>query len=228
MLINGFQKLTLLDYPGEVACMIFTAGCNFSCPYCQNSSLIDEAKEGLIKEDEIFNYLNKRKNVIDGLVISGGEPTIQSGLKEFIIRVKKMQIKIKLDTNGYNPDVLKDLLDNNLIDYVAMDIKDSLDEYTRICAKKINPKLIEKSIDILKKSNIDHEFRTTIIKNFHDMDTIQKILELVGSKNKYYLQNFVLSENVLNKKLVGFEKNELVEIKNKLKEKFPNVEVRGL
>ena len=123
MIISGFDKVSILNYPGEVACTIFTNGCNFKCPYCQNSGLVLGTDQTRYEEEEILAYLKKRKGLIDGICISGGEPTIQKGLKEFIQKVKEIGIKVKLDTNGSNPDVLEDLLKENLLDYVAMDIK---------------------------------------------------------------------------------------------------------
>lgn len=228
MIINGFQKLTLLDYPDHLAAMIFTSGCNFKCSYCQNSPLIKKDKAGLINEEEILEYLKKRKNVLDGLVISGGEPTMQSDLKEFILKVKEIGLKIKLDTNGYKPEVLKPLLDEHLIDYVAMDIKNVFEKYPLNCGvKQINECRIKKSILLIKKSGIDHEFRTTFIKEYHTIDDINKIIELIGD-SKYYVQNFEDSENVKDKSLHGLSEEELSSIKKILCNKYPNVKVRGL
>ena len=131
MVITGLQKLTLLDYPDHVACIIFTQGCNFKCPFCQNSTLIGfNLSDTIISENEIFEYLEKRKKILDGVVITGGEPTIQKDLKSFITRIKELGLKVKLDTNGYNPSLLKELLDEDLIDYVAMDIKNCIDKYS--------------------------------------------------------------------------------------------------
>ena len=129
MKISGFQKLTLLDYPGKIACIIFTQGCNYKCSYCQNSLLIPCSNEKLIDEEEVIDYLEKRKNLLDGIVISGGEPTVQCGLVNFIERVKKIGLLVKLDTNGSNPAIIKRLIDEGLVDYVAMDIKNSLNKY---------------------------------------------------------------------------------------------------
>ena len=225
MKISGLEKLTLTDYPGHLACIIFTQGCNFKCPFCQNSTLLP-LEEGLISEEEVFAYLNKRKNVLEGVVITGGEPTIQKDLKNFILKVRNLGLKVKLDTNGYNPLVLEDLLNNNLLDYVAMDIKNSLDDYNDITATKVKIANIEKSIKLLKESNIDHEFRTTIVKEFHTLEKIKKIIKIIDG-NKYFLQNFQNSENVINKNLHGFTEEELEEIKNELKD-YSNVNIRGL
>ena len=216
MIIDGFEELTLLDYPGHLACMIFTRGCNFRCPYCQNSSLIRYKKEpGNYSEENIIDYLKKRKGKLEGIVISGGEPTIQKGLKDFIIKVKELGYKVKLDTNGSNPKILKELIDNNLIDYVAMDIKNDLDSYEKITNSKMNTKAIKESIDILSNSKIDHEFRTTIMKGCHKITNLKKILELV-KKNKYYIQNFKMSDDVIDKTLNSFTTEELKMLKEEL------------
>lgn len=227
MNIAGVQKVTLLDYPGKVACEIFTQGCNFECPFCQNSSLIPITNTGEFSEEEIFEYLNLRKNILDGVVITGGEPTVQKDLKGFIKKIKDLGLLVKLDTNGGNPKVLQELIDEKLVDYVAMDIKNIFNKYNITAGKKINLDNIKKSIEILKASKIDYEFRTTIIKEMHSLDDIVNICKLVGNA-KYYLQNFEDSENVLNHSLHGFSREELLFIDKYLKDVFPNVEIRAL
>ena len=227
MIIDGFNKLTLLDYPGHVACIIFTRGCNFKCEYCHNSGFIENDKRpGLFSEEEVLEYLKERKKTLEGIVISGGEPTIQKDLDKFIRKVKELGYKVKLDTNGSNPVILKRLLDENLLDYVAMDIKNTLDDYGKVSFVKTKKESLKESINLLKKSKIDYEFRTTIFKEIHDINKIKDILKLVGN-SKYYIQNFNLSENVKNKFLHGFSKEELKEIKERLNN-YPNVEIRGL
>jgi len=226
MKISGFQKLTLLDYPDKMAAIIFTQGCNLRCPFCQNSPLISN-EDGFFSEEEILMYLVKRKRIIDGLVISGGEPTIQKDLKSFIKKVKDLGFKVKLDTNGYNPKILKELIDESLIDYVALDIKNSYEKYAKTCGvNKFIIENIKKSIEILKSSNIDYEFRTTIIKEYHNIEDILKILDIVGDK-KYYLQNFENSDNVLDKSLTGFSLDELLYFESMLN-MYQNVKIRGL
>ena len=227
MNIAGVQKVTLLDYPGKVACEIFTQGCNFECPFCQNSSLIPITNTGEFSEEEIFEYLNLRKNILDGVVITGGEPTVQKDLKSFIKKIKDLGLLVKLDTNGGNPKVLQELIDEELVDYVAMDIKNIFNKYNITAGKKINLDNIKKSIEILKASKIDYEFRTTIIKEMHSLDDIISICKLVGDA-KYYLQNFEDSENVLDHSLHGFSREELLFIDKYLKDVFPNVEIRAL
>ena len=226
MKIAGFQKLTLLDYPSKVACIIFTQGCNYKCPYCQNSGLIDHSNEDLIDEEEIFKYLDKRKGIIDGIVISGGEPTIQKDLKTFMEKVKEKGFLIKLDTNGSNPNFVEEVINEKLVDYIAMDIKNVLEEYKDVTNVNPNINNLKRSIEIIKNSNIEHEFRTTIIKNIHSIDKILKICEYVDG-DKLYLQNFVLSENVLGKYLKPFTEEDLKEIKKEI-EKYPNVKIRGM
>lgn len=229
MIIAGMQKLTLLDYPGHMACIIFTKGCNFNCSFCQNSGLICNAEDDdCISESEVLAYLEKRKKVLDGLVISGGEPTVQKGLKEFIIKVKNLGLKVKLDTNGYNPSLLKELLNENLLDYVAMDVKADMKGYQNVIGKGIITEKILESINILINSSIDYEFRTTIIKGIHDIEKIKEILELIGTKSKYYIQNFRLSENVIDKNLQSFSNEELEEIENEIRKKYKLAKVRGL
>lgn len=227
MNIAGVQKVTLLDYPGKVACEIFTQGCNFECPFCQNSSLIPITNTGEFSEEEIFEYLNLRKNILDGVVITGGEPTVQKDLKGFIKKIKDLGLLVKLDTNGGNPKVLQELIDEDLVDYVAMDIKNIFNKYNITAGKKINLDNIKKSIEILKASKIDYEFRTTIIKEMHSLDDIISICKLVGNA-KYYLQNFEDSENVIDHSLHGFSREELLFIDKYLKDVFPNVEIRAL
>jgi len=227
MIIDGFNKLTLLDYPGHLACIIFTRGCNFKCEYCHNSGFIkNDKRPGLFSEEEVLDYLKERKKTLEAVVISGGEPTIQKDLDKFIRKVKGLGYRVKLDTNGSNPVILKRLLDENLLDYVAMDIKNTLDDYEKVSFVKTKKESLKESIDLLKKSKIDYEFRTTIFKEIHDINKIKDILKLVG-ESKYYIQNFNLSENVKNKSLHGFSKEELKEIKERLNN-YPNVEIRGL
>lgn len=227
MKIAGFQKLTLLDFPGKVACILFTQGCNFRCPYCQNSGLIGHENEELISEEEIFSYLNKRKGVIDGVVVSGGEPTVQPDLESFMRKIKDMGFLVKLDTNGSNPELIEKLIKDGVVDYIAMDIKNVLPLYISVASVKASTEKLKRSIEIIKSSSIDHEFRTTIIKNIHDIDKMKEICSYVGG-DKMYLQNFEQSENVLGKNLESFSKEELIEISKVMKGNYPNVKVRGI
>ena len=229
MIIDGFQKLTLLDYPKNLACIVFTRGCNFDCPFCQNSSLIGfKDEKGLIDESEIFDYLEKRKKVLDGVVITGGEPLIQKDIESFIKKIRSYDLKVKLDTNGSNPNLLKKLIDEHLIDYVAMDIKNTKSKYDFTCGKKIKIDDILKSIKILKENKIDYEFRTTIMKEMHTISDIREICEMIGKNSKYYLQNFESSDDVRDENLHPFSRDELEMIYSELKEEYPNLVIRAL
>ena len=229
MKISGMEKLTLLDYPSKTACLIFTQGCNLKCPFCHNSSLLDTNHDGVIDESEVLAYLDKRKGLIDGICISGGEPLLQKDIESFIKEVKERGFKVKLDTNGSNPKKLKDLIDKNLLDYVAMDIKNDFTNYEKTSGiTKINIDKIKESIKILESSNIEYEFRTTIVKELHDVEKIENICKYIGKKSKYYLQNYRDSESVLQKGLTGFSNKELKELKEKLNKKYPNVSIRGI
>lgn len=228
MIISGFQKLTLVDYPGNTACIIFTQGCNFRCPFCHNSSLLtNKNNSNTINIQTIFDYLDKRKGLIDGVCISGGEPLLHEDIGEFIKEIKEKGYKIKLDTNGSKPEILKKLLENNLIDYVAMDIKNSFDKYDLTAGATIDIENIKKSVELLKNSNIDYEFRTTISKELHSLDSIKKIVQYLGPEVKYYIQNYRECETVLKRGLNSFSEEELTNIENALNKEYPNVFIRG-
>lgn len=224
-IIDGFDKLTLLNYPDKVACTIFTKGCNFKCPFCHNSSLISLDKEN-DKYKEVISYLNKRKGILDGVCITGGEPLIHKSIKDLIKEIKEMGFLVKLDTNGSNPFMLKELIDEKLIDYVAMDIKNTFDKYEMTIGCKTNIDNIKMSIDVIESSNIDYEFRTTIVKELHTFDDIKSIVNMLDKKSKYYIQNFRNSDGVLNKKLNGFKIEELENLQKEIKNK--NVYFRDL
>lgn len=197
MIIQGLQKLTVLDFPGQVACIVFTAGCSFRCPFCHNATLV-KAEGDNISEEEVLAYLKKRQGILDGVVITGGEPTIQKGLKEFIIKIKNLGYKVKLDTNGYHPEVLEDLLNDGLVDYVAMDIKNSKDKYAvTVGLQNIDILRIERSVELLKNCNIPYEFRTTTMEEFHSEEDIKSIAEWLKGAKKYFLQSFKDSGDIL-------------------------------
>ena len=187
MIIDGFEPVTLVNYPGQVACIIFTRGCNFRCSYCQNGTLLTNNQDkGIISEQTILEYLDKRKNVLDGICISGGEPLLQKDIYIFIQKIKERGLKVKLDTNGSNPKLLQKLIDDQLLDYVAMDIKNISAKYNKtINIKKFEFSLIKESINILKNSNIEHEFRTTIVKGMHTIEDLKEICTYIGKKSPY-------------------------------------------
>ncbi len=229
MKISGMQKLTLLDYPGLTACLIFTQGCNFRCPFCHNSELLGLDSKEEISEEEVMEYLKKRQGLLDGVVISGGEPLLQPDIETFIKKIKDLGYKVKLDTNGLNTNKLKELIDKKLIDYIAMDIKNVFALYDKTAGvKNINIENIQKSIELIKSSNIDFEFRTTIVKGHHNIENIKKICEYIGKNVVYYIQNYKDCDTVLEKGLKGFSEEELKEFQRNINMVYPNVKVRGL
>lgn len=230
MVISGMQKLTLLDYPGKTACLLFTQGCNFRCPFCHNKDLLGKCnKVQTIKEEDIFSYLEKRKGLLDGVCISGGEPLLQPDIESFISKIKEMGYQVKLDTNGSNPKMLKNLIENKKIDYVAMDVKNDFSNYEKTSGvERINKYNIEKSIQIIENANIDYEFRTTVVKGMHNVSQLEKICKYIGKNAKYYIQNYKDCDTVLEKGLHGFDTEELLEIKQTLNKIYPNVMVRGI
>lgn len=199
MKINGFQKLTLLDFPGKMACIVFTPGCNFRCPFCHNASLVTHINEVSVSEEEIFTYLARRKGLLDGVVVTGGEPLLQSGLEDFLTKVKSLGYAVKLDTNGSFPSKLKALVNKGLVDYVAMDVKNSREKYARTIGVN-NPPLdeIDESIKFLISGEVDYEFRTTVTAGLHTSTDIEKIAEWIKGAKKYFLQNFVDSGDLVS------------------------------
>ena len=195
----GLQKISLVDYDKKISCTLFTAGCNFCCPFCHNSDLVIYAKNvNYIPFSEILDYLNKRKGMLDAVVITGGEPTLMPDLKEKLTAIKQLGFAIKLDTNGSNPDILKDLVDSHLIDYVAMDIKNSQNRYQETTGKNnLDFASIFKSIKYLLSGNIDYEFRTTLVKEFHNEEDIINIGKLIQGAKRYYLQHFIDNQNCI-------------------------------
>lgn len=220
MLIGGIQTLTLLDYPGKVACLVFTAGCNMRCGYCHNYEFvlpekIKELQNDFIPEEKVFSFLETREGFLDGVAITGGEPTVHPDLPDFIRQIKKMGFLVKLDTNGTNPDMLKKLYDENLLDYVAMDIKASREKYDVITGAKLNFSDIERSKKLIQASGKDYEFRTTVVQGFHDEEEIDRIASFCEGARQYTLQNF-RSVKVLDsayKRRHGFSDAELQKLK---------------
>ncbi len=231
MRIVGLMKTTLLDYPGKVASTIFTGGCNFRCPYCHNGDLVlNHTTMEPYSEEEIFSHLNKRKNTLNGVCITGGEPTLQTELPEFIRKVKSLNLLIKLDTNGTNPAMLSSLLEEGLLDYVAMDIKHCKSKYNDVaCMNSLDMQSIEESVDILKNCDIDYEFRTTVTRELHKMEDFEEIGKWIEGSKAYYLQPYKESEQVISKIFSTYtasEFDEIVSILNKYN--IGNIKVRAL
>ena len=190
--VGALQRFTLLDFPGKVACIVFTQGCNFRCPYCYNVDLVlPERFKEPISNDEVFSFLRSREGLLDGVVITGGEPTLQEGLENFIREVKNMGFSVKLDTNGSRPEVIKRLLDDGFVNYVAMDVKAPIEKYGEVTRAKVNVEDIKESIAIIMNSCVDYEFRTTIVKELLTFDDILKIGNMIKGARRYYLQRFI-------------------------------------
>ena len=229
MLIKGFQKLTLLDFPGRTACTVFTGGCNLRCPFCHNALLVTEMDDGYFSEEEIFAHIEKRKNVLDGIAITGGEPLLQKDIERFLYELKETGIAVKLDTNGCYPEKLEGILQLGLVDYVAMDIKNCPDKYgVTVGIENFDIAPVEKSIELLKNSSIDYEFRTTITENFHTVDDIEKLTEWIQGAEHYFLQNFVDSGQLIDNSCKGVSKAVMYEMLERAKKHIPNAQIRGI
>jgi pyruvate formate lyase activating enzyme len=198
MIIGGLQKTTLIDFPGKLACIVFLAGCNFRCPWCYSAELVlpeKIVKQPRFSEKEFFDFLETRKGLLEGIVLCGGEPTINKDLPDFIKKIKDLGFAVKLDTNGSNPKMLQKLIDEKLIDYTAMDIKTSQNsnnyKYENVFIDGVKIQDIEKSVEILKQGKVDFEFRTTVVNTIHTKENFLEIAKWIGGENvKYYLQNF--------------------------------------
>jgi pyruvate formate lyase activating enzyme len=231
MNIGGLNKTTLLDYPEHVAATIFCGGCNFRCPFCYNSGLIATAgpNNTSISEQEVLDFLEKRKNVLAAVCISGGEPTLQADLLDFIRKIKEMGYRVKLDTNGYRPEVVAGLLAENLLDYIAMDIKNTKEKYAlTVGFPHIDLAKIETTADIIKESAIAHEFRTTVVRELHTGEDLLAIGAWLAGGGAWYLQSYQDSDNVLQRGYTAYSETELVAIVTTLHEQgIDFVKVRG-
>lgn len=226
MTFSGIQKLTLLDFPGTVSCILFTKGCNFRCPFCHNASLVTALDTPAISEEEILAFLQKRKGILDGVCITGGEPLIHPTLADFIKKVKAMGYKVKLDTNGSFPERLSELLNSSLLDYVAMDIKNTAEKYSLTAGCEVNITDIEKSIDILMNGNIPYEFRTTVTAGLHTIDDIATIARRIAGADKYFIQNFVDSGDILQTGSTPVDPSLLEKMANGAEHFVPNAKIR--
>jgi pyruvate formate lyase activating enzyme len=220
MNIGGWQKVSLIDYPGKVSCVLFISGCNFRCPYCHNPQLVkkDRLSSPLVNEQKVYHYLEDRKGFLDGVVISGGEPTIQQELIPLCKKIKQVGYPIKLDTNGSRPEVIKQLVEQDLIDYIAMDIKTDPIRYWPPIRNSQNPNQILTSIQIIMGSSLDYEFRTTCVKPFVDAKTIRNIAKIIEGAMLYALQPFnsskILRPEFFKASNPGYEDIELMDLKS--------------
>ena len=229
MKICGLQKTTLLDFPGHVAATIFTGGCNFRCPFCHNSDLLGTDVPPEYAEDEVLSFLEKRRGILEGIAITGGEPTLQPDLRDFILRVRALGYRVKLDTNGCRPEVLKDLCSDGLLDYVAMDIKTCRERYPKVAGvPSVHIDKIEESVAFLLAGSVPYEFRTTVVRELHSADDFEKIGAWISGASRYFLQNFVDSGNVLNPVYTSCAPEELISYLEIVKPFVAHAELRGI
>ena len=231
MKIHGFNTLTLLDYPGHLGATLFLGGCNFRCPFCQNAGLVlSPQTEPYIEEEEVLSYLKKRRGILEGVCITGGEPTLyQNELPEFIGRIKDLGYLVKLDTNGTNPELIKSLREDGLIDYTAMDIKSSKENYCKVAGVKdmdITP--ICRSVEYLMNSGMDYEFRTTVVRELHNTEDFESIGKWLSGCRAYYLQAYKDSGNVIQRGFTSYTREEIDAFRRLLQKTIPLVETRGI
>ncbi|MEY8356984.1 anaerobic ribonucleoside-triphosphate reductase activating protein [Lachnospiraceae bacterium 54-53] len=228
MKLCGLQKTTLLDFPGHVAATIFLGGCNFRCPYCHNSGLLGADAQSVFTENEILDFLEKRKGILEGVCITGGEPTLAPDLEPFIKKIRAFGYLIKLDTNGYRPEILKDLAFKGLLDYAAMDIKAGRKNYSNAAGiRGLNMKLIEESAAFLLSGSIPYEFRTTAVNGIHSQEDFEDIGKWLAGPSPYFLQNFADSGQVLCPGFESFSREELEGFLAVLKPFIPSARLRG-
>lgn len=230
MKIYGLNKTTLLDYPGRVAATIFLGGCNFRCPFCQNSSLVlSPDRQPEIPEEEVLSFLKKRKGILEGVCVTGGEPTLSPELPEFLKKIQELGYPVKLDTNGSRPQVLKDLASRNLIQMTAVDIKACPNNYPSLCGL-VHPDLdsIKETVDFLINGSLDYEFRTTVVRELHTEQDFIQIGQWIAGAKAYYLQAYRDSEEVLQPGFSSYSPKELMYFRDILKRTIPLVELRGI
>lgn len=228
--VHGFNKLTLLDYPGRLACTIFLGHCNFRCPFCHNAGLVLEPEnEPVIPIEEILGTLKKRKGILDGVCITGGEPTVHKKLPEFIQQIKKMDYSVKLDTNGTNPQMVQDMVKAGLVDYVAMDIKNAPDKYGETAGiARVDLEAVNETVEFLKSGKVDYEFRTTVTRELHKKEDFLKIRKWLSGSRRYFLQAYKESEQVIYPVYSSYSREQLENFRQLLLEEISQVEIRGI
>lgn len=228
MIINGLQKLTLLDFPGHTACTVFLAGCDMKCPFCHNSELIDASAPALMTDDELMVFLKKRTGLLDGVAFTGGEPLLRKELPELFEKIKDMGYAVKLDTNGAHPKALAEVLDRKLVDYVAMDVKNSPEHYPQTCGRE-SVKLddIKLSIRLIMDSGIKYEFRTTVVEQLHDESSFEGIGQLINGAESYFIQPFTDRETVVFSGFSAPDAQKLEKYLSIMKKYVKNAEIRG-
>lgn len=227
MKIFGLEKLSMVDYEGHLCAVVFTAGCNFCCPYCHNADLVKGNHLSEIYQDDFFAYLDKRKSMLDSVCISGGEPTLQPDLPDFIKKIKDKGFLVKVDTNGTNFEMLKNLVEQELVDYVAMDIKNSPSAYQKTAGREIDIASIKKSVEFLKQNLVPYEFRTTLVDNYHNEKTISEMTEWLKGAKKLYLQHFVDNGTCITNGLKEVDRATAIKFKNIVENTVSEVQLRG-
>ena len=228
MNVQGYQKLTLLDYPGRTACTVFTGGCNLRCPFCHNAGLVRTPLAGPNLTDEVLAYLQKRKGILDGVCVTGGEPLLQPDLVDFLHKVKDMGYAIKLDTNGMLPQRLAEVLATNLVDYVAMDIKSSPDGYAAATGTDADVSAVTDSLSLLRQSGIPYELRTTAVRGIHTVADFAAIGEWLGDVPAYFIQRFVDSGQLLGEGFDAFSTEEMEHLLTTVRAYIPSAQLRGM
>ncbi|MDZ7612251.1 MAG: anaerobic ribonucleoside-triphosphate reductase activating protein [Candidatus Moranbacteria bacterium] len=233
MKLGGLQKLTLIDYPGKIAATVFTVGCSFRCPFCHNPELVLpdwSGGTGSVSEKEFFDFLKSRKNKLEGVCITGGEPTIQKNLLEFMGKIKELNFAVKLDSNGTRPDVLREAFEKKLVDFVSMDIKNAPEKYSQTAGVEADLERIKLSVKLIQNSRINYEFRTTVVPGFHEENDFDKIAQWLKGSKKYALQKFrdegKLLDGSIRKDIDKHQEVDLEKVKKKVEKYFGEVEVR--
>ena len=227
MNVQGFQKLTLLDFPGRTACTVFTGGCNLRCPFCHNAGLVRTPLAEANRTDEVLEYLQKRRGILDGVCVTGGEPLLQPDLADFIRRIKEMGYAVKLDTNGSLPDRLADLLARGLVDYVAMDVKSSPAGYAAATGTEVDVTVYDRSVQILRDSGVPYEFRTTAVGGIHTPEDFAAIGRWLGDVPRYFIQRFVDSGQLIGEGYTAFSLEEMEQLLTTVREYVPSAQLRG-
>lgn len=228
MYISGIQKLTLLDFPGRLAATVFLGGCNFRCPFCHNASLVlAPGKCEKLREEEFFEFLSSRAGKLSGVCITGGEPTMHKGLKEFIRKIKNMSFAVKLDTNGTNPELVEELISEGLLDYVAMDIKNSPDKYAQTVGREVDMDKINQTVDLLLSEKVDYEFRTTVVRELHEISDFEAISTWIKGAKRYFLQTFEDSGDLIGSGFSAYSDTETKAILEHILPSIPNAQIRS-
>lgn len=229
MQIHGLQKMTLLDFPGKVACTVFLGGCDFRCPFCHNWDILDPSTPVIMEEDEFYKFLDKREGLLDGVAITGGEPLLRTGMADFIKGIRSRGFLVKLDTNGNHPDRLKELVSEGLLDYVAVDVKNNKERYGEtVGIPMLDISKIEETISFLLEGNVPYEFRTTVLRQFHDADSFKGIAEWIEGAEHYFIQSFVDRETVPFSGLEAYSPEELEEFKKLVEPHVKHIDIRGV